>query len=75
MPTRKTAAKPAQRARPYRREARYTRTMSLPLEQSMLDAVHAVADAHEKSPVAVVRECIAAGLPTVRRRLGRKADA
>ena len=72
MPKRKTKTA---RARPYRRAAVFTETMSLPLSREMRAAVDAVADAHELSPVAVVRACSAAGLPTVRRRLGRKADA
>ena len=74
QPKRKTTAKPAQRARKYRREARYTETLSLPLEPAMREALNAIADENEMSPVAVTRMAIAAGLPAVKRKLNRRSE-
>ena len=75
MPKRKTKTAAAKtRARPYRREARYRCTMSLPLELAMREDLNAVADAHELSPVAVTRMAIAAGLPAVKRKLNRRSE-
>jgi len=64
----KRKVKTAKPRRPYRRESKYGARTSFALEPAMLDAVHAIADENEKSPAAVLRECVRAGLPVVKRR-------
>jgi len=59
------------RRRKYHREKRYTARLSLPLEPAMLESIESIADEADMSPVAVARECIAAGMSAVRRRHNR----
>ena len=56
-------------ARRYQRETRYTARLSLGLSPEQYEALEAAADKAGWSLTEAARQCIEAGLPTVRQRL------